>query len=245
MSLADWNWDAIRRHCYAEARRLGRSHNDAEDVAQEAALRAWRNREACRDPARPWAWVEQITRNETYRLFSRAWHDPRAPNRARPRRPNSIWRGCRFESNRRRTRAQCPVTHGPDDGPASLRGGPDEPRAWPEHSDYPSQTLRCGSTGFAPNSKIHYHGHDASYANQQQPYEAALRGGPARRPGHQGHRAPVALADARGAERGGVEPRAARAQVRRAREPRGVPHGDPREGRRCRAGSDRTSPWID
>lgn len=68
---ADWNWDAIRCHCYAEARRLGRSHTDAEDVAQEAALRAWRGRESCRDPGRPWAWLRQITRNETYRLFSR------------------------------------------------------------------------------------------------------------------------------------------------------------------------------
>ena len=74
---------------------------------------------------------------------------------------------------------------------------------------------------------------------------SALRRGPARRPGHQGDRAPAALADARGAERGGVEPRAARAPVRRAREPRGVPHGHPREGRRCRAGSHRTSPWLD
>jgi RNA polymerase sigma-70 factor, ECF subfamily len=61
----------MRRHCYAEARRLGRSHGDAEDVAQEAVLRAWRNRESCRDPARPWAWLQQITRNETYRMVSR------------------------------------------------------------------------------------------------------------------------------------------------------------------------------
>jgi len=68
---ADWNWDAISRRCYVEARRLGCSHSDAEDVAQEAALRAWRNRESCRNPARPWAWLQQITRNETYRLVSR------------------------------------------------------------------------------------------------------------------------------------------------------------------------------
>jgi RNA polymerase sigma factor (sigma-70 family) len=40
-------------------------------VAQEAMLRVWRNRESCRDPGSPWAWVREITRNETYRLFSR------------------------------------------------------------------------------------------------------------------------------------------------------------------------------
>ena len=71
----EWNWETIRGHCYAEARRLGRSHTDAEDVAQEAALRAWRSRESCRDPRRPWAWLQQITRNEIYRLFSRRMTD--------------------------------------------------------------------------------------------------------------------------------------------------------------------------
>jgi RNA polymerase sigma-70 factor, ECF subfamily len=69
--LADWNWDAIRGHCYHEARRLVRSDTDAEDVAQEAALRAWRSRESCREPGQPWPWLRQITRNEAHRLFSR------------------------------------------------------------------------------------------------------------------------------------------------------------------------------
>jgi RNA polymerase sigma-70 factor (ECF subfamily) len=69
--LLDWNWDAIRGHCYHEARRLVRSESDAEDVAQEAALRAWRSRESCQDPRRPWGWLQQITRNEANRLFSR------------------------------------------------------------------------------------------------------------------------------------------------------------------------------
>lgn len=69
--MLDWNWDAIRGHCYHEARRLVRSESDAEDVAQEAALRAWRSRESCQDPRRPWGWLQQITRNEANRLFSR------------------------------------------------------------------------------------------------------------------------------------------------------------------------------
>jgi RNA polymerase sigma-70 factor, ECF subfamily len=69
--IADWDWSAIRRHCYGEARRLGRTHAEAEDIAQEALLRAWKKRASCRSPERPWAWVQEITRNEAHRLFSR------------------------------------------------------------------------------------------------------------------------------------------------------------------------------
>jgi RNA polymerase sigma-70 factor, ECF subfamily len=68
---ADWDWEALRRQCYGEARRLGRPHAEAEDIAQEALLRAWKMRGSCRNPDRPWAWVQEITRNEAYRLFSR------------------------------------------------------------------------------------------------------------------------------------------------------------------------------
>jgi RNA polymerase sigma factor (sigma-70 family) len=34
-------------------------------------LRVWKNRASCRDPSRPWAWIQEIARNETHRLFSR------------------------------------------------------------------------------------------------------------------------------------------------------------------------------
>ena len=34
-------------------------------------LRAWKKQESCRNPDRPWAWVQEITRNEAHRLFSR------------------------------------------------------------------------------------------------------------------------------------------------------------------------------
>ena len=52
----------------------------ADDVAQEALLRAWRRRDSCRDPERPWAWLAQITRNEAIRHAER---QPRAAEEPR------------------------------------------------------------------------------------------------------------------------------------------------------------------
>ena len=86
-STADWDWDAIRRHCYSEARRLGRSHAEAEDIAQEALLRAWRKQASCRSPERPWAWVREIARNEVHRLFSRRSMTHELPTERMPEAP--------------------------------------------------------------------------------------------------------------------------------------------------------------
>jgi RNA polymerase sigma-70 factor (ECF subfamily) len=43
----------------------------AEDAAQEAVVRAWRQRAQCWDPARPAAWLRRIAYNEAIRLASR------------------------------------------------------------------------------------------------------------------------------------------------------------------------------
>jgi RNA polymerase sigma factor (sigma-70 family) len=86
-STADWDWEAIRHHCYREARRLGRSHAEAEDIAQEALLRAWRKQGSCRSPERPWAWVQEITRNEAHRLFSRRSMTHELPTECMPESP--------------------------------------------------------------------------------------------------------------------------------------------------------------
>jgi RNA polymerase sigma-70 factor, ECF subfamily len=67
----DWDWEAVRRHCYREAVRVARSPSDADDITQEALVRAWRSRSSCRSPDQPWAWVREITRNEASRMFSR------------------------------------------------------------------------------------------------------------------------------------------------------------------------------
>jgi RNA polymerase sigma-70 factor (ECF subfamily) len=50
---------------------MARSPSDAEDITQEALLRAWRSRASCRTPEKPWAWVSEITRNEANRMFAR------------------------------------------------------------------------------------------------------------------------------------------------------------------------------
>jgi RNA polymerase sigma-70 factor (ECF subfamily) len=50
--------------------------NEAEDIAQEALLRAWRRRSTLRDDARRKEWLGTIVRNEAFRLHSRQRPDP-------------------------------------------------------------------------------------------------------------------------------------------------------------------------
>ena len=47
------------------------STSEADDVAQEAVLRAWRARDSCRDARARDAWLAQITRREVFRYASR------------------------------------------------------------------------------------------------------------------------------------------------------------------------------
>jgi RNA polymerase sigma-70 factor, ECF subfamily len=87
-STADWDWSQIRLHCLREARRHTRNDADAEDVAQAAALRAWRRRHALRDPDALWLWLSSITRNEAMRLYERRRPESRAEIPDRPHDPN-------------------------------------------------------------------------------------------------------------------------------------------------------------
>lgn len=65
-----WDWEAARRWCRSVAARCT-GPDAADDVAQEAVLRAWRARDSCLDPERPWGWLAQITRREAVRHAER------------------------------------------------------------------------------------------------------------------------------------------------------------------------------
>jgi RNA polymerase sigma-70 factor (ECF subfamily) len=67
----EWNWAVIRARCRIEALRILRSPADADEVVQEALLRAWTHRSTCRTPEAPIGWCLQITRNEALRVLSR------------------------------------------------------------------------------------------------------------------------------------------------------------------------------
>jgi RNA polymerase sigma-70 factor (ECF subfamily) len=66
-----WCWSALRRISLQEAQRLLGDPHDAEDAAQEAAIRAWRQRGACRRTDDPGPWMRQIARREALRLTAR------------------------------------------------------------------------------------------------------------------------------------------------------------------------------
>jgi RNA polymerase sigma-70 factor (ECF subfamily) len=69
-----WDWVAIRRRCAGEARRILRNQTEAEDVVQEAMMRAWSRRGSCQSPQAPIPWCLQITRNEAFRRLDRRVH---------------------------------------------------------------------------------------------------------------------------------------------------------------------------
>lgn len=65
-----WDWAALRSRCLREAHRL-LPGAEAEEAVQEALIRAWTRRHACRSPDAPLPWMLEITRNESRRLLAR------------------------------------------------------------------------------------------------------------------------------------------------------------------------------
>jgi RNA polymerase sigma-70 factor (ECF subfamily) len=64
----DWDWGRLRTRSRAEALRVLGDPHTADEAAQEAMTRAWRQRGKCRTPGTPEPWVAQIARNEAFRL---------------------------------------------------------------------------------------------------------------------------------------------------------------------------------
>jgi RNA polymerase sigma-70 factor (ECF subfamily) len=98
-----WDWVAVREWCCAVARR-SLSPADADDVAQEAVLRAWRHRDACRSPQAPWPWLRAIVHREVIRCVSRRLEtvsEPLDPTADDPRLTTVVERGGIFPALRR------------------------------------------------------------------------------------------------------------------------------------------------
>src|SRR4051812_23210749 len=64
----DWDWGELRNRSRTEALRVLGDPYTADEAAQEAVTRAWRQRHRCRTPGTPEPWVAQIARNEALRL---------------------------------------------------------------------------------------------------------------------------------------------------------------------------------
>ena len=72
----EWDWAAVRDFCLREARRVLGTSAVAEDAAQEAALRAWRQQSRCASPERPAPWIATIARHEALRVLARPAPEP-------------------------------------------------------------------------------------------------------------------------------------------------------------------------
>ncbi len=66
-----WDWDEVNKTCLRFAFRYAKSRTEAEDIAQDATLRAWSKRETLRKIEARKSWLATIVRNEALREFAR------------------------------------------------------------------------------------------------------------------------------------------------------------------------------
>ena len=71
VSSTSWDWAELRTYCFSQALQVVGNRETADEAAQEAIVRAWRHRDSCRQPERPFAWLRQIAHNEAVRVASR------------------------------------------------------------------------------------------------------------------------------------------------------------------------------
>ena len=61
----------MRDFCFSQALRVVGNPETADEAAQEAIVRAWRHRDRCRQPDRPFGWLRRIAHNEAMRVVGR------------------------------------------------------------------------------------------------------------------------------------------------------------------------------
>jgi RNA polymerase sigma-70 factor, ECF subfamily len=71
-----WEWGEAHRVCLRLAYRYASNPSEAEDIAQDALLRAWRRRSTLREADRRNQWLATIVRNEAFRQHARVRPDP-------------------------------------------------------------------------------------------------------------------------------------------------------------------------
>jgi RNA polymerase sigma-70 factor, ECF subfamily len=71
-----WEWGEAHRVCLRLAYRYASNPSEAEDIAQDALLRAWRRRSTLRERERRNQWLATIVRNEAFRQHARTRPDP-------------------------------------------------------------------------------------------------------------------------------------------------------------------------
>ncbi len=71
-----WEWEEAHRICLRVAYRYARNPSEAEDIAQDALLRAWRRKSTLRESERRNEWLARIVRNEAFRHRARVRPEP-------------------------------------------------------------------------------------------------------------------------------------------------------------------------
>ena len=66
-----WDWDEVHRVCLSFAFRYAKNRTEAEDIAQDSMVRAWRKRTTLRKSEARKSWLGTIVRNEALREFAR------------------------------------------------------------------------------------------------------------------------------------------------------------------------------
>jgi RNA polymerase sigma-70 factor, ECF subfamily len=71
-----WDWTSVLGVCLRETQRVLGACAQADDAAQEAAVRVWRQRASCRTPERPGGWIAVIAHREALRAAAKPDHTP-------------------------------------------------------------------------------------------------------------------------------------------------------------------------